>query len=379
MTTIKSEPLTYDEHAPVSFFQDVVRSSRGLDAAAEGRLERHAKEMRVISEERNQRAYRALRAGDFEYRVEPGTTPGTGGYFTPPAWLNQLFATAKRPGRVLAGLMSKFDLPNGVSSVNLPIIGTGTTAQPMADGTAVPSTDVTDSPGSSTVATFAGMSDTSLQLLEQSPAGAHLDQSFFRDLTEAYDADLEAQLLTGLGSAVKQLSGIQTVASTSVTYSDMSPSGAAMYPYFGQAGAQLADARRQPPEVWLMRTARWMWLMTQESTGGYPYGILSPFFVGNDVQTPDPIGGLLGLPVFLDEAIAATTGTTENEDTVICLRPSDLILLEGQPQLDVMREALSGSLGVRLRFHNRVAAITNRYVTGIATISGSGFVVEENY
>ena len=64
---------------------------------------------------------------------------------------------------------------------------------------------------------------------------------------------------------------------------------------------------------------------------------------------------------------------------MICLRPSDLVLLEGQPQTNVFREALSGTLGVRIQMHIRYAAVTSRYPTGISVVGGNGFAVQSGY
>ena len=384
--TVRSEPFTYHRHSRTSFFRDMLLETR--DPAAGDRLRRHRQEMDVVSREREERAWRALRSGDFEYRVEPNRTDGQGGYFSPPLWLNELFATAPRPGRVLADLIrGHFDLPVGVSTINLPVILSGTAAQPVADTQAVPDQDVTDSPGSSAVVTISGQADSALQLLEQSPAGAHLDWAFFQDLTSSYDADLEAQLLVGLGANYNQLLGV-TNADTAVAYTSGSPTGAGMYPVFGKAAGTLADSRNLPPEAWLMRTARWSWLMTQEDSTGLPFGVFTQFFLGNEEGTPDPIGGLLGFPVFLDDAIPAnstlgaggyTTTPAGTQDFVVALRPSDLILFEGQPQVNVYREPLSGSLGARIQLHNSVAAITNRFPAGIVTVGGTGFVVQSGF
>jgi HK97 family phage major capsid protein len=373
---IKSEPLTYERHSRHSYFADLLTSNN--NPPAEQRLNRHRDEMRVIAEERNQRALRGLRSGEFEYRVEPNVTDGTGGYFTIPLWMNQLFATAVRPRRVVAGLIPRFVLPPGVSSINLPIIGTGTRTQHVNPDGPVPSADITDTAGSSNVVTIAGIADVAVQMVEQSPQGAHLDWALLKDMAEDYDRDLETALLTGRGSSFNELLGVLN-ADTAVTYSSASPTGSAMWAYFGQAAGQLGDARDLPPECWVMRTARWSWLQTSEDTASRPFGIPSPFFLGSDDATPDPVGGLIGWPVFLSDAIKATQGTGANQDFILCMRPSDLILLEGAPQTSVMRDVLSGSLGARISLHANVAAITNRYPASIYSIQGTGMTVASGF
>lgn len=370
-----SSELVYSPFGQHSYYRDFIEEARGrATVAAMERLNRHAEQMDSIAKRRT------FRDSGLEFRVTPDRTDGYGGYLSPPAWLNQLFATANRPGRVLAGLMPRFDLPVGASSVNLPLINTGTVNQPAQDDSAVPAQDITDQPGSSNVAPLAGQADVALQLLEQSPQGAHLDWVIFQDLGEAYDFDLEQQLLYGDGLGLSHLMGVTNVNGIiSVPYTDSTPTGSEMWVPLGKVPAQIGDARLRPPECWLMRTARWFWLQGSEDTATRPFGLSTAFYLGSDDNTPDPIGGMMGLPVFLNDAIPANLGTAANQDEIICLRPRDMILLEGQPQTLVAREPLSGSLGVRLQMHCNVAAITDRRPAGTGVLSGTGLVVQSGY
>ncbi len=375
---VTSEPLTYHRHAPVSYFRDLLLEDR--EPASRDRLQRHGQEMDVIRKEREARAWRDIHAGGFEYRVEPSRTPGFGGYFAPPLWVTEWFAAGIRPGRVLGGLIPRFDLPDGVSSINLPILTQGTTTGVAQDTAGVPGTDITDSAGSSTVVTIAGQADVALQGIEQSPPGASLDWALLRDLGEDHDRSLESQLLAGRGSAFDEMTGVANVTGIhSVTYTTGSPTATGMWGSFGQAVAQIGDARERPPECWLMRTARWSWLATSEDNQDRPLGLSSPFFLGSDEATPNPVGGLVSLPVFLSDAISATQGSGANQDSILCLRPTDMVLLESQPVANIFREALSGTLGARVQLHTRVAAITSRYPSGIATIGGSGLAVQSGW
>lgn len=388
--------LTYRQDGDHSWFRDRILTATGRDAGpgAAERMRRHDQEMRGILGDRGSAAYKTIRAAGFEYRVEPNTNTGTGGNFAPPLWVNEMFATAKRQMRVLADLIpATFPMPPGVSSINLPIINNGTVVQPVQDGGPVPAQDVTDQAGSSTVVTLSGQVDIALQLLEQSPVRAAVDWAFMLDLSEAYDAQLEQQLLYGAGTAYNQILGVANAATAYVTYNDASPTGSEMWPFFGQAVAQLGDNRDLPPEVWLMRTARWGWLNSSEDTATRPFGLPSPFFLGNTDSTPDPVGGLLGFPVFLDDAIPAAmvwgspsstvdpvyTGGTQ--DMLIALRPSDLILFEGNPQIsvgNVYTEPGSGSLTVKIGMHD-YAAMISRYSAGVVPVGGTGFTVQSGY
>lgn len=380
-----SSELVYSPVGEHSYYRDFWSVQTGRDAAgARERLDRHAEQSARIAARRQERAWERLTSSGLEYRVTPDRTQGTGGYFTPPAWLNELFATANRPGRVLSGLMRRFPLPPGVSSVNVPLIKTGTAAGDASDDVPVLDQDFTDATTGSAVVPLAGQADVPLQLLEQSPAGAHLDFAIFMDLSEATDDQLETQLLTGTGGtsnpATAQLPGILNLSGiATVTYTDAAPKGTAMWPYMSQVPAQVANSRKRPPECWLMRTARWAWLQAAEDSGSRPFGLSTRFFLGSDDNTPDPISGLMGWPVFLNEAIPATFGAGANQDVIVCLLPTDMILLEGETQTGIFREPGSGSLGVRLQSHCNVAALTGRRTAGIGVLQGTGLAVQSGF
>lgn len=375
-----SDELVYTPFGKDSYYRDLVLGERAGDKGALERLKRHGEQVGALHELRERRAWERLQAGPFEYRVTPDRTDGYGGYFAPPAWLNEMFATANRPGRVLAGLMPKVALPPGVSEINVPVIETGTVVQPATDDTPVVDQDLTDSAASSQVVPFAGQADVALQLLEQSPVGAHLDWAIFMDLTEAYDFDLESQLIYGIDGTSTSLRGVtQVTGINTVTYTSASPTGSKMWPYLSQLPASIGKTRRKPPECWMMTTARWCYFQGSEDAGERPFG-LSPVFIGKDNDTtPDPIGGLMGWPVFLNDAIPTNLGTGGKQDQVLCLRPRDLILLEGAPQTLVAREPLSGALGVRLQMHCNAAALTGRRPAGIGVLEGTGMTVQSGY
>jgi hypothetical protein len=391
-----STEFVYHPGGPHSFYRDLA-TYHGLLLApgALGRLERHAEQMLHLARDRQSAAERSLRAGGVEFRVEPNRNDGQGGYFSPPAWLNELFATANRPGRVLSGLMRRFDLPMGVSSVNLPIVTTGTGAAPALDTTSVDDVDLVDSSGTSAVVAVSGTEDVALQLLELSPAAAALDWAIFTDLSEATTYDLEQQLLFGSDGntattvAQAQLPGILSLSGTNAaTYTAGSPTGTGLFPILGQAFAHVGNQRLRPPECWLMRSARWAWLMTSEdSTNQRPYGLDTRFYLGADDDTPDPVSGLLGIPVFLTDAIpmvmsgnpGSLTFTGGTQDAIVCSRPTDQVLFEGAPSTLIAREPLSGAMGVRLQMHTNVAAITGRRPAGISVVSGTGLVVQSGF
>lgn len=370
---IKREPLTYNEFSRTSYFKDIALARNG-DNAAEARLQQHAQEMRKVIPAREAAAERrALGDGpdglEFEYRVNPSRVDGQGGYFTAPLWLIDRFAGAPRTGRVLSALIPNLPLPQAASEVKLPRITTGTRTMPQsADGGAVSSRDIVDAASSQPVTTIAGMSDISLQLLEQSPAGAHMDWVIFKDLRASYDGQLETALIagSGVGNVFQGILNLPTGAGgvNAVTFTSASPTAALYATAMAQAAGQIGDTRFLPPEVTLMRTARWAW-----------YG-------SGDTNISSGPQRFLGWPVQPDDAIPATFGgsgpTNGTQDAAVLMRPSDSILLETVQRTDVKLEPLSGEMMARLTLHGYATAI-HRLPTGIATITGTGMTVQSGY
>ncbi len=366
--------FTYRQDSPYSYLQDRWRADR--NPSARERLKRHAQEMDRLRTAEIARAKRASDNGDFEFRVNPGLATGQGGELIPPAWLNEYFATAPRPARVLAALAPNFPLPAGCQSVNVPRITTGTSNAVIVPGAADDDVDVLTAASSSQVVTLTGQADVSLQALELSPLGAALDWAFFTDMAEAYDSDLEYQLTNGTGpataGALDQLLGIMNVTGiNSVTYTSASPTGSGMFPYFGQMAAKIGDNRGLSPEIFLMRTARWGWLMTSEDSSLRPLEI--PTLAGGSPECP---GSLIGWPAWMSNSLPATQGTGGNQDVMIVCRPSDLIVFEANPVTSANVEVLSGTLGARLIYRNYAAALTSRQPTSISVLSGTGMVVQ---
>lgn len=362
---VTGEPLTYEPHAPHSYFRDLATRASRDDAAAKERLAAHDREMRVEVPLREERARQAAVEQGIEFRANPNRVDGQGGFASPPLWLVDQFATAPRPGRALAGLIPTFTLPSGVGEVNVPRLTKGTTVAVTADGAGASETDVTDAAVTSTVTTLAGQNDVALQALEQSPPGAYLDHIVFTDLAGDYDAKLEAQLINGTGTG-GQLLGVLNVPTgvglaNAITYTDASPTPTRLAPVAGQAIAQVGDNRLMPPEAWLMRTAREAWVYLADDRKPPPDAPLGPY------------------PIRKSDAIPATFGTSTNQDAIVACRPSDMLLLESQQRVRVDLQSLSGILEVRLQLVGYAAALVARYPTGISVIQGSGLVIPAGY
>ena len=246
--TVTREPATYEPGAPVSFFKDLAAADRG-DRNATQRLERHAREMEVRQAGVGATAGRKLRAHGIdlrvnEQRVNPNRTPGQGGSFAPPDWVIDEYADVPRAPRVLAALATRVELPDGVSSVNVPRLTVAGSVGPLVDLSAPSNTDLQDVKVTSPVVLLAGQTNVALQLLEQSPPGAHLDTMIWRMLSDAYDEQLETQLLYGTGTG-GQLLGVTNVSGiTQNAYTTATPAPGEMYAAWGQLVGNVADARR---------------------------------------------------------------------------------------------------------------------------------------
>ena len=337
---VKSEPLTYHARGRHSYFRDLVMAELRDDFAAKERLERH----------------------EIELRANPNRIQGQGGYFAPPGWLIEKFATQRRATRVLADLVPTFPLPPGVQSLNLPRLTTGGVEGAASDDAADPSQDDVDAATQSPVVTVSGMGDVAMQLLEQSPQGAHFDWVTFKDLGEAYDADLEAQIIFGTGSSVQpnqQFYGVTNVPNTvGVTATSAASVLTGMYPLLGQVASRIGNNRSAPPEAWFMTTSRWSWLFSSEDNQSRP--IVTPDVHppdARDIDGPAAVSTIGGWPVYVDDAIPTNLGAGGNQDLIFGCKPSDLVLFEGDPHMMVVLEVLSGTLQARLQYRCSAAFV----------------------
>lgn len=353
---VTREPLTYEEGSTRSFFADLARAGLRGDERAKARLERHQVEIET-------RANRGIT-----------TTAGAGGEFAPPLWVIERFATPARAGRVLSDLVNKLELPPGVAQVNVPKETTGAdaTVQAAQNDSVVEVDQVTAVAKENTVVTIAGEIDASMQLLEQAPAPGY-DAIAYLDLTRAYNANLEVQVLNGAGSTVGQLMGVQQLtgrisdvsgASVSATQATGVPQ---FWPLLGQAAAGVSNTRKLPVEVFLMAPRRWYW--TAFLTVAIATAQQSPFPLlptdDNGFVLPAgnaPIAG--SVPVYLDGAIPAGTNT----DVAIACRPSDMWLWESPPKFAVDQAVLSGTLQARLQLR-RYAAFVNTRSSAVCVVT----------
>ncbi len=298
-----------------SYVRDFILAETRGDQQARGRLNRHRNEMEVVAEAREKIFHPDVEV-DFEQRAVNWSS-GQGGYFAPPLWIVEQFAYQPTPERILSRLAPQFELPVGAQSVNIPAWSAGAEVGITNLTAPVTSTATVDSAVSSAVVTIAGNYDVPMQMLEQSPQGAHLDWVAFTTMEARYGFQLEQQLLTGTGATVPQGSGNNQLlgifnntavpSANNVSYTGTGESGSvgatAMFSSIGMLSAKIGQARFLPPEAYMMSTSRGAWLGSSEDSQNRPLMIA-------DNTSEAGVWDLLGFPVYLNDAIPRTSGST---------------------------------------------------------------------
>ncbi len=356
-----------DNQREVSYFRDLTNARKGDLGAAE-RLQRNEAEWRA----NNPAEARAL---------DTGATAG--GSFAPPAWLVADFIAMSRPSRVTADLLNGQPLPEGVSSVNLPKIDSGTAVGVVqTQNSAITQTDITTTSVSSGITTIAGGQTVSLQLLHQS--GTPIDQVILADLAADYARMFNSQVLNGTG-ADGQLRGVLTVtAGTTVTYTTAAPkvvsttAADSFYVKILDAKLGIESARYSSPDAIVMHPRRWNWVLKALDGDGRPLVVPTassnaPGASGSPVAA-GLAGELAGIPVYVDPLIPINIGAGTNQDVVILIKREDLWLWESQLRLESFDQTLANQGSVYFRAFGFAALIADRVPASIAKISGTGLI-----
>lgn len=362
---VTSEPNVYSEHSERSYFRDLANATVRNDRDSWDRLYRHMNEVAV------------------ETRAGNDRTDGNGGEFVPPLWLTDLYAKTLRPGRVAADQLTKMALPAGTDSISIPRITTGATvAVQAADGDAVSNTDLVTTSVTAPVRTIAGYSVVSQQLLDQSPLRSGIDQMIFTDLMADYDYKLDYQVLQGVGTAGALYGLLNTVGIGTVTYTSGTPTAAGIGTALAQAISTVAKNRYQGAEAIVMHPSIFWQLVGMSDSQGRPLVVPNPSqsvnaFGNANAGAPAQgfAGTILGLPVYVDAAIAASS----SQLPILVAKFSDTLLMESGPRTRVVIGDTTGrQLQVNFQLYN-YAAIAARYPAGIAKVVGTGLVPISGY
>lgn len=341
-----------------SFFADLLRAQRG-DRDSIDRLSRNQAEVGVET--------RAL--------GNTGGTGGSAGEFAPPGWLVEEFVRLARPGRVTADLFHREKLPDGVSTINLPKVLTGTTAaNQTTQNTTLSNTDLTSGALSSAIVTIGGKQVVSQQLFDQS--AVPVDQVILTDLAADYARQVGSQAIIGTGAA-GQLRGYLTPTSTNVvTWTQATPTAGGFYGQLARLQGQITPTRFAAPDTVVMHPRRWAWLASYVDSTGRPLVVPTGGFNGMAQAGPNVaaglVGSILGMEVYTDPNIPTNLGAGTNQDVVLMFVRDDVWLWESDLRAEAFTQTYADSLGILLRCFAYTALIPDRYLASLGQISGTG-------
>lgn len=344
-----SEPDLYRKGGPHSFFRDLGRKALDGDPDSSERLRQHQ---------------RALT-----------TTDGAVGELVPPAWIMSELIELVRAGRVTADQVRSQPWPGGTDSISLPRITGGTAvAQQATQNSSLNNQDMTSDSIKADVKTLAGVQTVSQQLLDLSPLA--VDQIVLGDLAADYALRVDQFVLSNTATNAK---GILNASGTnSVTYTDASPTVPELYSKVADAIRQVHEGRLLPPDKIIMHPRRWAFFLA--ALDGQNRPLVTPYAPSNaagttaGVVSQGLVGDLQGLPVYVDPNIPTNLGSGTNEDRIIVMRSSDVILFETSPRADAFKETKADTLSVLFRIYGYLGIFTERLPKAISVISGTGLV-----
>lgn len=341
-----------------SFFRDLVNRNR--DAESEVRMRRHLEETQVEK--------RAMT-----------TASGSGIGITPPQYLQDLIAGYARAGRTAANRCQSLPLPDAGVTFNIPRVTTGlvTAVQTAEAAAANDSSAVTDTIAL-TVSTVAGKVDVSRQLFDRSNPSA--DTVLAQDLSADYNKQVDVQVVNGSGASGQQTGLLVQSGTTSVTFTQASPTLPLLWPKLADAVRQVGNQRFMPADTILLSALKWGWFVSGLDSQNRPFIVPSagynPLGISLEPTAEGAAGNVMGLPVFVDPNMPTNKGAGTNEDWIVAARLQDSLIFEDPngPTVAVYEGVLSANLQVRIMAYGYIAFTCNRYPKAVSVISGTGTI-----
>ena len=330
---VKSEPLTYEESAPHSFFRDSYAAEFLGDVSAQERLSRHTNEMR--------HELRDSGSGNFSGLVVP-------------QYLTGLAAPFLRAGRNTMDVANSLPLPNDGLTVNVSRITTGSAvAAQDGDNGAVTEASPDDTLLTVNVRTYAGMVDVSRQALER---GTGVDGLLASDLVSAYNSKVNADVINGDGTSGTHLGILNTAGIGDVDVDDASPTAYETFQKVVKAIGTVTENRYQQPDIVIMHPRRWAYISGGLDSSNRPLAGVTVATSQNIIALGNPgaygvaAGEIAGVPVVVDAGIPTNLGAGSDEDRIVVANRADLVLMEqGNSPLMLRYESVgSGTLTTRM-------------------------------
>lgn len=346
----KEEPV-YRPDTRASFYRDLVYRNR--DNEAMERIGRHQAQMRDMS-----------------------MSDTAGGDFVPPVYLGELYEEVRRNRRVVVNALPKLPLPPSGDTISIPAFTSGGSVAAQQESNSVSETDLVSATTSVSVRTYAGQIDVSRQLLDRAEAGGQMiDTLIFRELTNAYDAALEADVINGTAAAYKHVGLLQLTNAASVTYTAGTATVAELYAKIVSAISTVTANFKEAPDAIIMHPRRAAWLAGNLSST-FPLFQVGDLNQAGGTQANGLVGTISGIPVYSTPAMITNGGTGTDEDRIIVANLSVLPFMEGPLNTRVHEGVLSADLEVRLQTWAYSAFASTRYnvsnASPVAVISGTG-------
>lgn len=368
---VGEEEHTYRLDGDHSFFRDMFASQMKNNPAAGARLERHTEEV-TRDAEKSGKKLRAIGTGNV-------------GGLVPPQFLVDLFAPELRNGRPFANAVRRLPLPDEGMVFTIPRGNTGSAVAPQAtQNTAVQNTDLDwNNDLTINVRTYAGEQDVARQLLERGSPG--MDQLIYADLTSAYATALDVAIINSDGTAGTHKGVLHASGTNSVTYTDASPTVPEAWSKLASAKGQVGANRKLPMNLWVMTTMRWAWFIAALDSANRPLIVDDPTAainamgasVAENFGEGQLVGTVQGTPVLVDDNLPVNLGGGTNQDDIIGLRASDLLLWEendGMPMELLFEQTKGSNLTVTIVVYGYSGFTAERYGQAVSIISGTGLV-----
>jgi HK97 family phage major capsid protein len=135
----------------------------------------------------------------------------------------------------------------------------------------------------------------------------------------------------------------------------------------------------EPAEAFLTNARVWFWLLGQLDNQTHPYAgikVAEPAIgVDGKPQTGQPVGYILGTPVYIDQMIPTNLGAGTNESRMIGGRFSESWLLHGMPRVAVSEHANFGSDQTTFRVTQDRGFTCARHKGAVSIVDGTGLAL----
>jgi HK97 family phage prohead protease len=287
-------------------------------------------------------------------------TLGAGGEFVVihgvPAFIADEFATSAHTAAVVAGELKQRPLPEAGLAVETPLLGTAvnsgtaaTVAIQTAEGNADSNTDPGSALANAPVVTISGYVDVARQWFDRNLPG--LDETIASELGKAIGEKLETEIIQGPGGALRMTGLLNVTGIQSTTYTDASPTSAKVFASVAQVTSDTAGKLGHLPNLCVMHTRRWSWLMGKA------------------------LAQLDGWPIrtVASNGIPTTQGASTNQDAVVVLDTNESVLFTGPVRCRVIEDAsISSNLQVRVQCSMYAALLAHRAPYSIGVLTGTG-------